>query len=157
MAEETVHDIGSHLFPRKGSSSNSTDYRYTVEVRYDFWEPKAIGGFIIDREWRTFPTELAPKGFGIPNEIHSRTSLSKIGLMTWPCANAIRWWAHAVGGLCLQSRIVVHKVEETYQETILGYHDVIGGGGANDMTRFTHGPVSKISTELVPLHRPSDN
>lgn len=149
----TVHDAGSHLFPRKGSSGSGTYRLYTVEVRYDYPESKAWGDFIIDREWRTLP--IIKWNVGVPNKTFSRHAEDH-GLLSWPAANALRWWAHAAMGWCVQTRIVAHEFEESYSETIIGYHDVIGGGGSDARTRLTHSPASAPLTEPVTLHRPSN-
>lgn len=149
-----VHEVSSGLFPRNNGGGSGTHMLYTVEVRYDYPSPKAHGDFIIDREWRTLP--LA-RGFpGVPNQTYSRTA-ADFGLLTWPAANALRWWAHAEFGLCLQTRLVQHRFEERYSDTVTGYFDVVGGGGSDEKTRMTHAPITPLQTEAAPLSRPVGN
>lgn len=148
--EPELHGAGTNLFPRKGANGSSSGRVFSVEVRYDYSTPQAHGDFIIDREWRTLPVSISPFGVGVPDRTWVKNAASH-GLMSWPTANALRWWAHAAFGLCLQSRLVEHAIVENYTITVLGFHDVIGGGGNGDRERAVSCPLGDARIDVVPL------
>lgn len=118
-------------FPKKGTSGSGTDTGYTVEARYTGSQGSVvIDGVIYTAKW----TRLHPKESPIGVPPHHRYSawLRQCGLMSYPAAQAIRWWFHAIAdvdfkNLCLETRIIKHKVEYSFSEEAVSEHCIVGG------------------------------
>lgn len=130
VTEEAVSEPASE-FPKKGGHGSGTEDCYTVQARSMYTEPQPFGKQIFDQRWKhvqfdqvQFPLPGVPAG-------HSMIS-DRLGLYSYPAAQALRWWFHAnahagFSGICLETRIVKHKVTYTYAEEALSAHDVISG------------------------------
>lgn len=107
-------------------SGESTDTGYRVEARYMASRPEEIAGQIFDREWRRVSFDKSP--IGVPSCSPFRKSLRDHGYLSYPAAQALRWWLHAVAdtgptmGLCLETRLVSFKIETTHRITAIEAH-----------------------------------
>lgn len=152
--QEVMHPFGSDLFPRESGSGNSTCRCFSVEARMDFPDPKIVNGQLFDGKWRQI--EFATAAVGVPNHLLGGENAKTMGRLSWSAANALRWWFHSQAGFssyCLQTRIVEYEYKESFTSTIVGFHDVIGGGGSDDISRLAHSPPAKARTDQVPLWR----
>ena len=112
-------------------TGNGTFDAYSVEARYDYPEPIKVGEQTFTKEWKRVHFNEAAVGvpIGPRSNIHV---LSLVGLTGYPAAQALRWWFHAsiergFGGLCMDTRIVKHKVSYSYQAERETEHHLIGG------------------------------
>lgn len=119
-------------YPKKGQSQSGTNHAYSVQARYDYPEPKVFGDIILHKEWKTiyFPKS---RDVGVPTGNALDWAGNQMGLMSYQAAQALRWWFHAnaeaeiLGSLCLETRIVKHKVEYSIKEEAISDHEYIGG------------------------------
>lgn len=108
------------VFPMKGSSGSGSDSGFTVQARYAYPEPKDFHGQILDNRWRTLHFQQSP--IGVPAQArYAPWSGSMPGLMTYPAAEALRWWfianaAHSFDHFCLETRIIKHEIKYSYSE-----------------------------------------
>lgn len=119
-------------YPKDGQSHSGTTNGYSVQARYNYPEPKQFGDIILHREWKTiyFPKSNT---IGVPTGNSLDWAANQLGLLSYPAAQALRWWFHAnaeaeiLGSLCLETRIVKHKVEYSIKEQKVSDHQYIGG------------------------------
>jgi hypothetical protein len=120
-------------FPREGCSGSGSEVGYSIEFRVlGNAPPVIVAGKIIDAVWRLFKPEAASHGVPACHPYYRHTV--DRGLMSYPAAQAIRWWVHAVadaeqigGGLRLESRIVKHLIKYTHAEEVVSAHALVGG------------------------------
>jgi hypothetical protein len=109
---------------RKGSQ-NGTTYGYSVEACYTYYEPIQIGGQIFDNRWREVKFEESI--IGVPGGEFKHIN-SNINLLSYSSAQALRWWLHSIAdkmfAVCLLTRIVIHKIEFSYNITATEYCDI---------------------------------
>lgn len=104
----------SQEFKSHGMSQSGSQNGYSVEARYNFPDPIQIGKQLFDNRWRKVTFESCQHG--VPSNNRYDFALQLTGLLSYPAAQALRWWLHAeaealgVGGLCLETRIIQHKV-----------------------------------------------
>jgi hypothetical protein len=132
MSNEIV-EVEPAEFPAKGSSGSGVQTGYSVEARHTYSDPIVIAGTIYHQNWRRVQPDQA-QGFGVPAAHPHYRYLHEHNLMTYPAAQAIRWWLHAIaeaesigGGLCLETRLIKHKVEYSHAETKVSVHAQVGG------------------------------
>ena len=125
MSEKKEHN--NDVFPREDSRGSGSTTAYSVEARTTYFSPQKLGEIILDDKWRTIPFAKAKEPIGVPNTLHCHHA-EQAGLMTWPAANALRWWLHAGHDrFCLETRIVKHKVTWSYSIKTESAHHVISG------------------------------
>jgi hypothetical protein len=120
-------------FPKDGSSGTGTDTMYSVEARFMHYTPKAFGEQLFDQRWQTVQFD---KGYpGVPLSYTFDANATRSGLMTYACAEAMRWWfiaaleAHAVcGSLCWETRIVTHEVSYSHKNKAISAFGIVTGG-----------------------------
>lgn len=110
-------------FPKKGASHNGDTIGYTVEVRYSYHQPQMVAGMLLGKEWQRLSVEKAMPPFGVPISAPWNSAIfGMLGLYDYPAAQALRWWFHAnahagsLGAICLESRIVAHRVRYSMSE-----------------------------------------
>lgn len=120
-------------FPRKGSSHNGTSIGYSVEVRYNFPDPAIINGMLLSKTWKKVHFDKVQPPFGVPNAKPWNSALfGMLDLYDYCAAQALRWWFHAnadqgVGAMCLESRIVAHKITYSQSEEAISAHAAVSG------------------------------
>jgi hypothetical protein len=129
--KEHRDDPPNHAGKQLGGSG--TDSGWSVEARYAYYEPKVINGMMLDDRWRTVHfNDTSPIGVPRGPRYHSPW-LAHCGLYSYQSAQALRWWfiaqaeAELLGSLCLETRLVKHKITYSYHHTAETAHEVIGG------------------------------
>lgn len=131
VVSEIVEKIETQTeFPKKGQSGHGSTAGYSVEARHTSGDHAVIAGVVYTKEWKRLHPEQAP--IGVPAHGRFETWLGQCGLMSYPAAQAIRWWFHAIAeqefkNICLETRIVKHQVKYSYEETSTSEHALIGG------------------------------
>jgi hypothetical protein len=121
--EQQVADALQGDFPKNVGKSSGSTVGYTVEARYNSFEPKQIGGVLLDNRWRRL--DFAPGSPGVPVAKIHESELTRNRLMNYPGAQALRWWFIANceaegfwgGSLCVDTRLVKHQVVYSYETT----------------------------------------
>lgn len=115
-------------FPSKGSSGSGTEVAFSVQARLAYIEPRQVAGHLLDTRWTTLHFEKSP--IGVP----TKPQLSSVnhGLLSYQAAQALRWWFLAQADvefscLCIETRIVEHKITYSFTETAQRAGDLIGG------------------------------
>ena len=108
---------------------NSHTFCYTVEARYNHHEPCKLGDQIFDKTWRRVSFKKAD--FGVPTGFFVDRVVENRGFLNYSAAQSLRWWLHAnaeySGRICLETRLVKHKVESSCTINAVSYHDCVGG------------------------------
>lgn len=123
-------DLDDEYKKNRGSGS-STEVAYSVEARYAFIDPVIIAGQIFDNRWRR--VIFKESSVGVPNAPAWKRHTIENGLLCYASAQALRWWLHAVGecenngAICLETRLIEHKIESQYTITAVAQHCVVGG------------------------------
>ena len=133
--EEPVQAAQPSEFPRKESSHNGTNIGYTVEVRYTGHKPAIINDMVLGKEWQRPKFDaVQPPIPGVPTARPWNAALfSMLGLYDYSAAEALRWWFHAnadatgIGAMCVESRIVAHRVKYSMSEEAISEHSIISG------------------------------
>ena len=120
-------------YPKKRSRGSRSLDGYTVEARYNFDRPMTIAEQIFDNRWREVKTY--PANFGVPIGMDFDVEqLKERGLLSYPAAQAIRWWLHAcahsqigISGLCMETKLIKHRVEIRHECMAVSEHKIIGG------------------------------
>lgn len=126
-------------FPRVRSSMHHTgDYHekgYTVEARCTLREPRSVGPILLGQEWAEVPFNRSPQG-GIPMA-HPYSPLPMMSVMSWPAAQALRWWFHAeaastgiMSDLGIETRIIEHAIKLEYECRAVGPVDEVTNGSS---------------------------
>ncbi len=125
-------------YPYETSYCSGVENGWTVEARYVYPEPKVLGKQIFDNRWRAVDFQTSP--IGIPACNFSNRFGLHLGLLPYESAQALRWWFIAqinedgAGALCMETRIVKHRVEYTLSSKAVSSHDNLGG----DLARYNH-------------------
>lgn len=146
ITEKPMREWAGDTFPRKGGSGSGTAIGYSVEARMNYHAPLVIGDFAFDTRWRRVHTSIVQSAHGAAPEPHYKASaLKDLSLLTWEQANAIRWQLMCIiaqragSNLCVETRIVEHKVTYSYAEEIIAAYDPFGGdafgGGTHPRTK----------------------
>lgn len=118
-------------YRRERGSGNGTETAYTVEARYNYPQPTQIGGQIFDNRWRE--VKFQDSAIGVPRCAPFNRRTLEHGLLGYAAAQALRWWLHAaaeadnMSGLCLETRIVSHKISYSHKIETVAAHDHIHG------------------------------
>lgn len=129
MTQDDKYTPAPDTFPSKGTNGSGTDSAFSVQARMAYWEPKEICGHLLDTRWRTIHFQQSP--IGVPTQArYCPWGASLQGLMTYQAAEALRWWfmaqaAHSFDHLCLETRIVKHKVTYSFSEEAVGAGAVV--------------------------------
>lgn len=114
------------------SNSSSSGDGYSVEARCTYRDPAIIGGRAYDKEWRQVYFDKSP--IGVPERQTSIVSME--GYHSYAAAQALRWWFIAAteverlaGSLCIETRLVRHRIEQTRRVTPFEYIDPQDGRG----------------------------
>jgi len=106
---------------RKDKNRGSgADVGYTVEARHNYIRPCKIGNQMFDNRWQQVEFEGGPHG--VPTMTIGHRALHLGFLLPYNAAQALRWWfvaaaeAGEIGGaLCLETRLVKHKLKYSYE------------------------------------------
>lgn len=120
-------------FPKAGSSASGTHKAFSIEARYAFHTPKKFGDLLLDTRWRRVNYTDVPDGFGVPKGTRHLFAADQCGLLGYAAAQALRWWFHANAdhylgfSACLETRIVVHEVKYSFNESAIDAGSLIQG------------------------------
>ena len=120
-------------YQTKRGSGSGVDTVYGVEARYAYPEPRIICGQVFDNRWRQVYFKEAAGGVPINNSQQCpRAALD--GLYNYEAAQALRWWFHAQAAadtfgssICLETRLVEHKIKYTYETVAVSQHCLVSG------------------------------
>jgi hypothetical protein len=138
--------IGGTEFPRKSHEGGTPClYGYSVEARFGGYtngrSRRVNDDFILTTTWQKIPFETGAVGVPAQNWGLDR-HLAVIGLMSYDAAQALRWWFLASlntdyrGSLCVETRLVQHKVRVSWEATAIRECDAFLG----DDTRYQEQP-----------------
>ena len=120
-------------YPQNAGNGSMRMTAYTVEARLNTSEPREIAGRIFDKRWRKVHFDQAKVGVPIASPLHLH-EFRQVNVMEYSSAQALRWWLHAIadtssiaGGLCLETKLVKHKIESTYKCEAVSDHKLISG------------------------------
>lgn len=139
-AEKEMEKMDSNEeFPKSGSSGSGTTTGYTVEARHNYHDPVTIGSQTFDLRWREVRYQRGVPG--VPTRSGSPHDEGTYRTYSFPAAQALRWWLHAESeagtgfGVCLETRLIEHKIEYKYSVTAIAAHEHAGGDGGDIPTR----------------------
>jgi len=117
-------------YRRQHSSGSGEEIAYSVEARYNFTEPTTVGGQLFDNRWRRVHFERSVVGVPPCGRWHRKTI--EHGMLGYAAAQALRWWLHAladaeIGGLCLETRIISHRISHSFKIEAVAAHGHIHG------------------------------
>ena len=126
-------------YPRKGQSGSGTTHGFSVEARFNSGLGiKEICGIQLTSQWKTLTfAKVDPPIPGVPNGSILHYFPRYFDLLTYEAAQAMRWWFHAeaehqmLGGLCIETRLVKHKVTYSIAEEAVSHHEHVGGDGGD--------------------------
>lgn len=131
MADKPNYDPPPDNFPSKGPSRGSgSDTLYSIQARMATYEPQLVCGHLLDLRWTTLHFPSAP--IGVPQHRPFQFGAMMTGLMSYQAAQALRWWFHAEAdkescGLCLETRLIEHRVRYEYSSEAVRAVCLIGG------------------------------
>ena len=132
-------------YEREKGSGSGTEIGYTVEARNNFHAPMQIGGQIFDNRWRQVKFEQS--AIGVPICPRYQRHIAEHGMLGYAAAQALRWWLHANAeagqgmALCLETRIISHKIIYTHKiETQAAHEHVHGDDRSNCMPDWGKAP-----------------
>ena len=119
-----------------GCSQSGTDHGYSVEVRYNSYEPCEWNGEIFSKQWKKLSTNYCEKGIGVPTHNCIKFYYGALHLMSYQAAKTFQYWFHASlevraglaaygQSLLFESRIIKHKCEYSVKETKIESIDVL--------------------------------
>lgn len=134
-------------FPKVRSSHHSTgdwyEKGYTVEARCTSREPRMVGRMLLGQTWQEVVFERS--AIGVPCA-HSHSALMFCSVMSWPAAQALRWWFHAeaagvgiMSDLGVETRIIEHAIKLDYECRAVG--------PVEEVTNGSHRPRPAKATE----------
>jgi len=132
MADKPNYDPPPDSFPAKGPSSGSgSNTLYSVQARMAYFKPQQVCGHLLDLRWTTLHFPNAP--IGVPQHRRFQYGAIMTGLMSYQAAQALRWWFLAEidkesGGLCIETRLVEHRVRYEYSSEAIRAVCPIGVG-----------------------------
>lgn len=117
-------------YNRERGHCNGEERGYSVEARYNYTHPVQLGGQLFDNRWRQ--VEFKESAIGVPPHGCFSRKLKECGLLGYAAAQALRWWLHAAadaahGGMCLETRIISHKITYSHKIEVVGAHGHIHG------------------------------
>lgn len=133
-------------FPRNGSRGSGTTTGYRVEARHNYHSSITIGDQTFDLRWQEVTFQRGSPG--VPTKIGSPHCEGTYGTHSYQAAQALRWWLHAAaeidiaGGICLETRLVEHKIKYEYSVTVVAAHEHAGGDGGDISTRTPAKPIT---------------
>lgn len=124
----------------RGSGSGTT-IGYSVEAR-STGQPTFINGNMIGEKWTRLEFPRGEKGVPIPGCYDGSGQLAKLGLFSYPSAQAIRWWFQAAAEndfldeaklvripmprpWSIETRLVRHEIKYQYTVTATSAHELI--------------------------------
>ena len=120
-------------YDKRGGGGSSTETAYTVEARVNYPRPASIAGQIFDLRWRRVLFQKTAPDIGVPDAPSHKTLTLEHGMLSYEAAQALRWWFHAAAGhdlgmVCLETRLVSHKIVSTYEINAVEVHDPVRWG-----------------------------
>lgn len=120
-------------FPRKPQSSSGGQTGYSVEARVaEHADPIEVGGQLIVKKWK--PVRFPEAPIGVPAGPSYEKAREHFGLLSYPAAQALRWWLHAqvdartfAFGLGLETRLIQHNITYSFEATPISEHGHIHG------------------------------
>lgn len=118
-------------YKRECESCSGTESAYSVEARYKYHEPMQLGEQIFDNRWRR--VHFRESVIGVPACASHQRRTKECGLLGYAAAQALRWWVHATaeasagGALCLETRLVSHKITYSHKVEATGVYGHIHG------------------------------
>jgi hypothetical protein len=119
-------------YKRERGSGNGSETAYAVEARYTFHDPLVLGDQVFDNRWRR--VKFVQSAVGVPAAPSCYRQTLEHGLLAYAAAQALRWWLHANadanghGGLCLETRLVAHRITYSHKIEAISAHGHIHGG-----------------------------
>lgn len=119
-------------YTRERGNGSGTETAYTVEARFNYHAPIMIAGQIFDDRWRRVNFQHGKVGVPAASPFDRHTI--EHGLLGYAAAQALRWWLHATAdaqsmgcALCLESRLVEHRISYTHKIEAIAAHGYVGG------------------------------
>lgn len=125
-------------YPYSNGSRSGEEDGWAVEARYVYPVPIKLGDQIFDNRWRTVDFRRSP--IGVPSSDIMHVHAASMGLLPYISAQALRWCFLAeinrdgFGGLCMETRLVKHRVKYSVSAEAVSAHDNLGG----DLAQFSH-------------------
>ena len=134
-------------------TGSGTAFGYSFEARYNYHTPTTIGGIALNNRWQVIGHTDAK--IGIPRHRFRRFELEATHLLERNEAEGLRWWficladaTETCGSLCLETRVVEHKIKYEYSAKPIAYIDAMDlrGDLPDDMTEPDTAAVSGDET-----------
>lgn len=115
----------------KISKYTANTFGYYVEARFPY-RPVTFAGVALGDKWTRLHFHDG-SAVGVPiGASFEEPILKMVGLLSYPAAQALRWWFHATanlegGAFGLETRIVKCAISYSYEVTKQSEHLVIGG------------------------------
>lgn len=126
-----ANEVTASEFPKPRSSGSGTEVGWSVEARYAFMRPEEIAGHLLDERWQTIEFAKCSPGCGVPTVPSFSKQREQSGLLSYPAAQALRWWLHAIADVdfkvCLETRLVRHDIRYQSECTAVSAFDVQTG------------------------------
>ena len=113
-------------------TGSGTTIGYSVEARMNYSRPETILGTAYDNRWQR--VQIVAGDSGVP--MKRSPALDHVDLYSFETAEALRWWfiaaaeASRIGGsLCIETRLVRHRVEYSYSAKPVAYVGARDGRG----------------------------
>lgn len=133
---------------RKGPSHSGTESAWIVEARSGIKRPIACGDLLLGSEWTSVPFNRAAAG--VPNG-HMLFQGADMGMLTYPAAQALRWWfladlAASFKDTGVETRLVEYKI--TYSKTATPVRAIDErAGGRQPRTELSEGAIKGSLTD----------
>jgi hypothetical protein len=130
--EKSKYAAPPEEWPRKPTSSSSTLTLYSVEARFAYPTPTTVAGQTFDNRWARVQFQSAATGVPLRDwDLAARAT----GLLGYPAAQALRWWFIAQAAaeckeLCLETRLVKHRVSLSWSSEGTGVVGLVDGRGS---------------------------
>lgn len=117
------------------SSGTASEVCFVVEARDISQTPCVVADQIFDNRWKRVHFERGAVGVPPCNPFQLYTNRN--GYLSYPAAQALRWWLHAnaeatMHGMCLETRLVEVRIESSYKAVAIATHALIGGEARNN-------------------------
>lgn len=128
-------------FPREAIPSGSGSMQgYSVEARHNYPDPLTVGDQIFDIRWK--PVRYDKGHCGVPTRSGTPHDAGTYGVYDFAAAQALRWWLHAAAavskdfsGLCLETRLICHKIKFEYSVEAIEAFEHVGGDDGDISSR----------------------